>query len=435
MFTQFYKKNILERLTILKKVSHMTDEDITFLHHGNSLSLEHANTMCENVVGLYSLPFGLAPNFLINGKSYHAPMVTEEPSVIAAASLGAKLIGGNGGFLTLGTSKQIMIGEIVLHHIADPQTAKKYILNHTEAILKIANDSYPSIYNRGGGAKNITVEIKHSEDAKETFVIVYLEVDTKEAMGANIVNTMLEHVSLYLPSITPCSILMSILSNYNPYALFKVKCELTIDSLQTNEFSGEHVRDKIISAYTLATVDKFRCVTHNKGVMNGVNAVVLASGNDTRAVEAAIHSYSHRNNTYYPLTKWYKHEENGNLIGEIELPLKIGYVGGGISAHPSAQIAQRLSNTTNVTELSYLIAAVGLAQNFAALRALVTTGIQKGHMALQLKSLLLSLGASTQEIDTLLSYPIEHKNINQEKATILLDNLRKNAHKDHSIQL
>lgn len=427
MFKQFYNKSIEERLHILKNVTNLTTQDIDWLKSGKSLSLEAANTMTENTIGLYSLPFGVAPNFIINHKTFHAPMVTEEPSVIAAASLGAKIIAQNGGFYHEQNSNNVIIGEIVLHQITEPEKYKETILSHKDELLVIANNSYPSIVKRGGGAFNLTVEIKSTPDQFETFVITYLSINTLEAMGANIANTMLEHVSNAINDLTNAPVLMAILSNYNPLNTFTLTCEINPESLATNELSGEVVRDKIISAYYLATVDKFRCVTHNKGVMNGVSAVVLASGNDTRAVEASIHSFCEQNGNYQPLTKWTKNNQ-GNLIGEITLPLKIGFVGGGISIHPSAQLAQRLSNTTNVCELSYLIAAVGLAQNFSALRALVTTGIQKGHMALQIKSLFMAIGATSDEIDILLKQiKSNHKNINQETAKILLTQLRQHT--------
>ncbi|MBF0780341.1 MULTISPECIES: hydroxymethylglutaryl-CoA reductase, degradative [unclassified Granulicatella] len=423
-FKGFYKKTYLERLHILQELPNLSEKTQHTLQEKCSLSYETANTIIENFFHVYGIPMGIVPNILIDGNIFHAPLATEEPSVIAAANFGAQLITRSGGFTTI-SHQRIMIGQIALYHVNNIDNTIHKLMLHKDDLIKDANLAYPSIVKRGGGAKDLRVECKYSLD-NTAFLIVYLLVDTQEAMGANILNTMLEAITPKIEKLSHAPALMSILSNYATESLISVSCQIPCALLAKGEHtSGNTVRDHIILAYQLATADVYRATTHNKGIMNGISAVVLATGNDTRAIEAGAHAYASHTGTYFPLTTWSK-TENGDLKGSITLPLPIGFVGGSISIHPSAQMAQNLSQTTSAKELSSLIASIGLAQNFSALRALVTDGIQKGHMALQLKSLALTVGAELHEIEPLIQQLKQEKNINQEIAKNYLEKLRQN---------
>lgn len=424
LFKQFYKKTMTQRHEVLSQLPHMTEQDAELLATHQTLDAQTADTIIENCIGIYGIPLGVAPDFLINGHYFNAPMATEEPSVIAAASYGAKIIEQNGGF-SAQYDTRLMIGQIALYNCSDTTSVTQTVLNHKAELLQLANDSYPSIVKRGGGAKDLRVETKTSLDHSETFVIVYLSVDTKEAMGANMLNTMLEHLRVRLEELTQTRALMSILSNYANQSLVHATCKIAPKYLHKS-FSteqGEIVRDNIVRAYQFASADIYRATTHNKGIMNGISAVVLASGNDTRAIEAGAHAFACQNGTYQPLTKW-SADNDGNLIGSITLPLPIGFVGGSISIHPSAKVSQHLSNATDAKSLAQLIACVGLAQNLAALRALVSEGIQKGHMSLQLKSLALSIGATADEIPSLVAQLQQEPHANQDIAKELLKKIR-----------
>lgn len=418
-FTKFYKKTLQQRLDVLSELG-----DITPLQQGKTLSLETANTIIENCIGLYGVPMGVAPDFVIDGKTYHAPMATEEPSVIAAASFGAKMIKKSGGF-HIEHNNRAMIGQIAFANVENITHATEIILNHKELLLKQANAAYPSIIKRGGGAIDLTVSHKIGIDKQTSFLIVYLTVDTQEAMGANMLNTMLEAIAPTISQHIDHDALLSILSNFATKSTVRVSCTIEPKHLMApeNTLTNEDCANQIVLAYQLASADIYRATTHNKGVMNGISAVVLATGNDTRAIEAGIHAYATRSGNYQPITTWEK-TTDGLLKGSIEVPLPVGYVGGSINIHPNAKVAQHLSQTNNAKELAALIASVGLAQNLAALRALVTNGIQKGHMALQLKSLALSVGATVDEVDAVVAQLKTIKNANQENATHILNTVR-----------
>lgn len=418
-FNKFYKKTLSERLEVLESIG-----DITTLLNKKTLSLDIANTIIENCIGLYGVPLGIAPEFVIDGKTYHAPMATEEPSVIAAASFGTKIIAKSGGF-TVEENNRGMIGQIAFPNVSDVQHTTQLILEHQNEILECANNAYPSIVKRGGGARKIWVEHKISADKTTSFLIVYLHVDTQEAMGANMLNTMLEAICPYIAELIQQDALLSILSNFATQSIVRVTCTVKPEHLQAGNTSlnANELVKKVALAYQFASADVYRATTHNKGVMNGISAVVLATGNDTRAIEAGVHAYSSRTGSYQPITKW-EVLQTGELKGTIELPLPIGFVGGSIGIHPSAKVSQLLSQTTNAKELAALIASVGLAQNLAALRALVSDGIQKGHMALQLKSLALSVGATSDEVDRVVEKLKQSPIINQETAQHILNDLR-----------
>ncbi|MBS4762249.1 hydroxymethylglutaryl-CoA reductase, degradative [Carnobacteriaceae bacterium zg-ZUI252] len=418
-FTKFYKKTLQERLEVLSSLGNMD----TLANH-QTLSLDIADTIIENCIGLYGVPMGIAPDFVIDGQTYHAPMATEEPSVIAAATFGAKIIGKSGGF-TVEHNSRGMIGQIVfVTNETDTQLAQ-LILDKKETLIEKANNAYPSIVKRGGGARNLSVEHKISQDDSTHFLIVYLHVDTQEAMGANLLNTMLEAIASDISELIGQKALLSILSNYATDSLVRVSCTVDPTHLMApdNTLTNKELAERIVLAYQLASADVYRATTHNKGVMNGISAVVLATGNDTRAIEAGVHAYATHSGQYQPITRW-EMTENHLLKGTIEVPLPIGFVGGSISVHPSAQIAQVISQAKDAKTLASLMASVGLAQNLAALRALVSTGIQKGHMALQLKSLALSVGATAQEAITLAELLKQEKTANQETAQKLLQTLR-----------
>lgn len=421
-FKGFYKKTFQERLHILQQLPNLSESTQKILQTQHTLDYHTADTIIENFYHIYGIPMGIAPNFLINGKTYHAPLATEEPSVIAAASFGAQIIARAGGF-TVNANQRMMIGEIALYQVENLEQTISLIQAHKQQLLDEANLAYPSIVKRGGGAKDLRVTCKYSID-QIPFIIVYLLVDTQEAMGANMLNTMLEAITPTLEHLTNAPALMSILSNFATESLVSVSCQIPCHLLsKIDTLSGETVRDHIILAYQLATADIYRATTHNKGIMNGISALVLATGNDTRAIEAGAHAYASHTGQYFPLTTWEK-APNGDLKGSITLPLPIGFVGGSIAIHPSAKMAQELSQTHSAKELAALIASLGLAQNLAALRALVSEGIQQGHMALQLKSLALTVGAKLHEVQPLIQFLKNEKTVNQDLAKKYLNILR-----------
>ncbi|AEB30596.1 hydroxymethylglutaryl-CoA reductase [Carnobacterium sp. 17-4] len=416
---KFYKMNHAERLNALVAAGSLTSDDL-LLTNGLLLSDELADNMIENHLANYELPLGVALNFLVDGKDYVVPMAIEEPSVIAAASAGAKIIAQASGFKTT-ISERIMIGQVALKDVPDLTFAKNNLAQHKNNILKKANAAHPSIVKRGGGATDLFIRVIEADNEAGTpeFLMVHLHVSTLEAMGANIINTMMEGITTYLEELTGGSALMSILSNYATECLASALCQIPVDLLKRNGYSGEEVRDRLIEASQLAYVDPYRAVTHNKGIMNGIDAVVLASGNDWRAISAGAHAYASRNGQYRALSSWRK-AENGDLIGQLTLPLPVGSVGGSISIHPAAQFSKRLLGDPSAKELESIIVSVGLAQNFSALKALVTEGIQKGHMGLQARSLAISAGATGADIEQVAEQLKTAKNMNLATAEALL---------------
>lgn len=397
--TKLYKKNHKEKITALFEAGVISEEEhALLLNESLDLNIETGDNMIENYLGNYSLPFGVATNFEIDGKRLVIPMAIEEPSVIAAASFSAKLIGSSGGFTTEIT-KRLVIGQVTLKSVSDKQAAQNAIINAKQAILDRANEAHPSIVKRGGGARELEVRILEdpADPSHPTFLSVHIHVDTQEAMGANIINTMMEGIAPYIEELTGGTALLRILSNYATESLATATCVIAAHKLKTGRFSGEEVRDRIIEATQVAAIDPYRAVTHNKGIMNGVDAVVTATGNDWRAVEASVHAYASRSGQYRSLTKWDKNE-HGDLVGTLTLPLPIGTVGGAISIHPGAKLAHSILDHPSAKELASILVSVGLAQNFAAVRALVTEGIQKGHMGLHARSLAISAGAQGEQV-------------------------------------
>lgn len=421
-FYKFYQKSPEERIELLLHNTNLSSESAQTLKEQRQLPQEIANQMIENQITIHGIPMGLVPDILINGQYYLVPMATEEPSVIAAASNAAKIISKAGGFHTT-QEERFMIGEIAISH-ATRSLAEltEEIAHKQDKFLAIANQAHPSIVKRGGGARHIWLEEKTTPDASESFLICYLTVDTQEAMGANILNTMLEALRTPLETWTGGSVLMAILSNLASNCLVQATCQIPVANLTHRSIEGIVVAEKMAQASRLAQADIYRAATHNKGIMNGIDAVILATGNDWRAIEAGAHAYAALNGSYQPLATWKVQEEV--LIGSIQLPLPVGTVGGSIAIHPTATLAHNLLGNPNARELASIVASIGLAQNFAALRALVTDGIQKGHMKLQAKSLAIAVGANSEEVSQLVTLLQRAKHLNQETARQLLASLR-----------
>ena len=414
----FAKLSPTERIEALLKEGLLTWDEAQILKEQKGLPLSIADQLTENVLSTFDLPFSLAPYFLINGRDYVLPMVTEEPSVVAAASFAAKLIQRSGGFTTQVHQRQ-MIGEIALTDVEDVEVASKRILEDKETLLQLANKAYPSIVKRGGGARDLWVENKGD------FLIVYLAVDPKEAMGANMLNTMLEALTDRIQKLSGGQALMAILSNLATRSLVSARCAIDFKVLSRNPEEAIELAHRMEQASQLAQVDPYRAATHNKGIFNGIDALVLATGNDWRAIEAGAHAYAAQSGSYKGLSHWTSQPKEKKLYGEITLPMPVATKGGSIGLNPTVQVSHRLLGEPSAIELAGIIASLGLAQNFAALKALVTTGIQAGHMKLQARSLALLAGAKEEEVPRLVTQLLENKPFNLEKAQTLLQELRK----------
>ena len=414
----FAKLSPTERIEALLKEGLLTWDEAQILKEQKGLPLSIADQLTENVLSTFDLPFSLAPYFLINGRDYVLPMVTEEPSVVAAASFAAKLIQRSGGFTTQVHQRQ-MIGEIALTDVEDVEVASKRILEDKETLLQLANEAYPSIVKRGGGARDLWVE------SKGDFLIVYLAVDPKEAMGANMLNTMLEALTDHIQELSGGQALMAILSNLATRSLVSARCAIDFKALSRNPDEAIEIAHRMELASQLAQVDPYRAATHNKGIFNGIDALVLATGNDWRAIEAGAHAYAAQSGSYKGLSHWTSQPKEKKLYGEITLPMPVATKGGSIGLNPTVQVSHRLLGDPSAIELAGIIASLGLAQNFAALKALVTTGIQAGHMKLQARSLALLAGAKEEEVPRLVNQLLENKPFNLEKAQTLLQELRK----------
>ena len=414
----FQKKERLERIQMLKENGFLSDEFEQILKKNENLPLETSNQMAENGIGTFALPFSIAPNFIVDGKDYAVPIVTEEPSVVAGCSYAAKIIGKSGGFTTEILNRK-MIGQVALYEILDFDNAISIVLKNKNELLKIANEAYPSIVARGGGA--IDIEVRNIDE----FLVVYLFADVKEAMGANILNTMLEAIKTPLENITNGKSLMAILSNYATESLVKAKCEVNIKLLNSSMEKSIETAKKIKLASKFAKLDVYRATTHNKGIFNGIDAVVIATGNDWRAIEAGGNAFAAKNGKYEGLTTWTFDESENKLKGELTLPMPIASVGGSIGLNPSVKAAFNILGNPNAKTLASIITSVGLAQNFAAIKALVTTGIQHGHMKLQARSLALLAGAKGKEIDIAVEKLLESgKSINLENVKEILEKIK-----------
>ena len=409
----FYNLAFAERLKILQAFAGLTDDELAVLSMKGSLD-ELADRMIENVVGTMPLPLGIATHFVINQTEYLIPMAIEEPSVVAAASNAAKMARARGGFHTSST-EPIMIGQIQVIKLSDPSSAKFTVLEHKTAILELANRCDPVLVERGGGATDLDVRVIATDSGPQ--VILHLLVNVKDAMGANAVNTMTESVAPLIEEITGGTVNLRIISNLATHRLARAKAVFARDAI-----GGEAVVEGILSAYHFAKADPFRCATHNKGIMNGIDAVVIATGNDFRAVEAGAHTYASITGRYLPLTCWEKSSE-GDLVGTIELPLALGLVGGATTTHPTAKVNVKLLGVRTANELAEIIAAVGLAQNFAALRALATEGIQRGHMSLHARNVAIAAGATGDQIERVAEILVKERKVRLDRAKEVLETL------------
>jgi len=390
-FRHFYQKSWAERTAIVAEYAHLSATETALF---KQYYLPQHHEIIENYVTDYPLPMGIAVNFVIDDTPRIVPMVTEEPSVIAAASNGAKIIKRAGGFKTTLTQRE-MIGQIVLEQLADPSQTAALIEAHAEELLTVADEAHPSLKQRGGGARKIRVR-----QLGQGYLSIDLFVDVQAAMGANMLNTMLEAVAKSVGVLTKTNALMSILSNFATASLVTATCTIPVSLLQAGRYAGKLVAQKIASASTVAQIDPYRAATHNKGIMNGIDALAIATGNDWRALESGAHAYAAKDGQYRGMSTWTT--DGRVLTGQLTLPLPVGVVGGSIKINELAQLNQRLLGITTAGDLAKAMAAVGLAQNLAALRALVTTGIQQGHMHLQLKSLALAAGATSTELPLIL---------------------------------
>lgn len=416
----FSKKSYQERLELLKAQALLSPEKQTSLEQDEQISVTVADQLSENVVGTFSLPYSLVPEVLVNGQEYTVPYVTEEPSVVAAASYASKIIKRAGGF-TAQVHERRMIGQVALYQVANPEQAQEKIASKKAELLELANQAYPSIVKRGGGARDLHVDqIKGETD----FLVVYLHVDTQEAMGANMLNTMLEALKPVLEELSQGQSLMGILSNYATDSLVTASCRIAFRYLSRQKDQGREIAEKIALASQFAQADPYRATTHNKGIFNGIDAILIATGNDWRAIEAGAHAFASRDGHYQGLSSWRLDLETEELVGEMTLPMPVATKGGSIGLNPRVALSHELLGNPSAKELAQLIVSIGLAQNFAALKALVSTGIQQGHMKLQAKSLALLAGASESEVAPLVERLIADKTFNLETAQSYLENLR-----------
>ena len=411
----FYRLSREERVKKLKEVTGLGDEDLGPLVNPGEIDMGILDHMIENVVGSMTLPLGIATNFLINGRDYLIPMALEEPSVVAAASNAARMARPHGGFTATDTGPN-MIAQIQVVDVPSPEQAKSRIMEAKEILIEFANEQDPILVRFGGGATDLRVRILDSKVG--VMLVTELIVDTRDAMGANAVNTMAEALAPRIESITGGRVILRILSNLAEFRLVKVKATFDKEML-----GGEEVVNDIIAAWAFAEADPYRCATHNKGIMNGIDAVVIATGNDFRAIEAGAHSYAALNG-YSSLTKYEKTPE-GHLLGSIEIPMAVGLVGGATKVHPAARASVKILGVKTATELGQIIASVGLAQNLAALRALASEGIQKGHMALHARNVAATAGARGDQVDFIAEQLVREKNIKVERAKELLADLQR----------
>jgi len=412
----FYRLTPEQRLREVQEFAGLTDEETKMLGSGQALTLTQANRMIENVVGLFQMPFGIANNFLINGKDRLIPMVIEEPSVVAAASNGAKMARVKGGF-TATSTPPLMIGQIQVTNLPNPKSAALKVLSQKEKILARANEQDPVLVSLGGGAKDL--EARVIETRAGPMVIVELLVDCRDVAGMNAVDTMVETVAPFVEDLAGGRVYLRIISNLATRRLARAECLVAKEAV-----GGDEVVDGIIKAQAFAESDIYRCATHNKGTMNGIIAVVQATGNDHRAIEAGAHAYACRTGRYLPLTTWDKNAQ-GNLVGTIELPMAVGTIGGVTKSSPLFQIALKILGVKTSRELAEVIASVGLAQNLAALRALVAEGIQRGHMKLHARNMAMSAGARGELIDLVAAKMVEEGKIREDRARELVKELAK----------
>lgn len=410
-FSRFFEKNRKEKLDEIAKFANLSPDERKVLEGDGGIGFTQADKMVENAIGTFSFPLGIATNFVINDKEYLIPMVIEEPSVIAAASKAAKIAKIHGGF-TMKNDESFSIGQIQVVNV-DVKAAIPKILQHSKEILELANSKSTTLSKIGKGAKEISCKEITTESGQ--MLIAELLIDVGDAMGANVTNTMCEAIAPLIEQITGGKSLLKILSNYSTRRI--VSGSAIFDK---EELGGEQIVDKIILAYQFADNDEYRAVTHNKGIMNGIIAAANATGQDTRAIEAAAHAYAARSGKYRSLTQW-SEDKNGNLVGKIELPLSVGIVGGIINVHPTAKVCTKILQVNSSNELACVIVAVGLAQNLSAIRALSSEGIQKGHMRLHARNIASAAGATPEQIDAIATQMAQEGNVSINRAKELLN--------------
>lgn len=413
----FYKLNPAERLREIQLRAGLTEEEAAVLSGSMGLDVAQADRVSENVIGIFGLPLGIAVNFQVNGRDRLVPMAIEEPSVVAAASHAAKLVREGGGFAAE-ASDSLMIGQIQVLGLVDPDEAGDRLLAAREMLLSVANEQDPMLVELGGGARDLEVRAL-PDTLAGPMLVVHLIYDCRDAMGANSINTAVEALAPLVEEITGGQVLLRILSNLADKRLARARAVVPAQALTTDGVVGPEVARRIVKSYALAEVDPYRAATHNKGIMNGIDAVLMATGNDWRAVEAGAHAYAARFGHYGSLSTW-ETDAEGNLVGTLELPLAVGIVGGATKAHPGARVALKVLAVTSARELAEVIVSVGLAQNLAALRALATEGIQRGHMELHARSVAMAAGAAGELVDRVAGRMVDEGTIRLDKAEELV---------------
>ena len=419
----FYNLPLAERLEKLADAAGLSSQDLAALQTANGLKDEQADHMIENAIGSFGLPLGIGLNFIVNGREVLVPMAIEEPSVVAGASFMAKLARAGGGF-TANMSAPEMIGQMQVLDVRDLMTASLRLYDHKAELLAEADAVDPLLKKFGGGARDLEVRIIE-ESPIGAFLVIHLIYDVRDAMGANAINTACEKLAARVEELTGGRVHLKILSNLADRRLARVCCSIPVTDLAFDDFTGEQVRDGIIEAWAFAAADPYRAATHNKGIMNGVDAVVIATGNDWRAIEAGAHAYAARDGRYTSLSTWGK-DEDGNLTGELEMPMAVGIIGGATRVHPAAKAALKLMGVQSAAELAGIIVSVGLAQNLAALRALATEGIQRGHMSLHARQVAIAAGAVGDQIDKVAAKMVAEKTVRIDRAEEIMKSLKLN---------
>ncbi len=423
MSKKFYQLDLAGRQDILRQQAGLTDEDLSAYLPEGGMKPQLADAMVENAIGVFGLPLGIAQHFVVNGRAVLVPMAIEEPSVIASASFMAKLAHASGGFKAHMTSQE-MNGQLQVLDLPDPYAAATLVQEHKAELLALVNQNAPRLVDRGGGARDIETRI--IEDSPiGPFLVVHLVLDTRDAMGANAINSALEQLAEPVAELTGGRVHLKILSNLADRRLATAEATFAPEILAFGDYSGEEVRDGILEAWAFAAADPYRAATHNKGIMNGVDAVVIATGNDWRAIEAGAHAFAARNGHYTSLSTWRK-DENGHLHGSLTLPMAVGTVGGATRVHPTAQANLKLMGVKSAQNLGEIIVSVGLAQNLAAMRALSTEGIQRGHMSLHARQIALSVGATPDQAQRIAAQLVKEKNINAQRAGEILAEMKEN---------
>ncbi len=419
----FYKLPMEQRVRRIAELADLDEHEVAALSASGALPREVADRMIENAIGAVEIPLGVGLNVRVNGRDHLVPMAIEEPSVLAAVSFAARLARASGGFLA-SADPQLMAAQIQLTRYGDPAVARAKILAASEEILALADSFHPSLIRRGGGAREVEVRVLDAPEGPhgEPVLVAQVLIDVLDAMGANLVNTVAEGVAALIEDLTGGTVVLRILSNLADRRLARARCELPVSSLRHDGHDGESVCEGVLQASRFAEADPYRAATHNKGIMNGIDAVAIATGNDWRAIEAGAHAWAARSGRYRPLSVWRR--EGDKLIGTLELPLQVGTVGGPIGVHPMTKIALKILRVSGARELAEVMAAVGLAQNFAALRALGTVGIQEGHMALHARCVAVTSGARGGDIERLAARLVDARQVKVEKARELLAAMR-----------